>query len=103
MPLPVARWQSFGSPPEAPGLVLLVVGLPASAPEPVELPLLFILLPDASLPDDEPLLDVPPPAPPELPELPDDWAMADVASVSARADVARIFKIISITFGLGHR
>ncbi|MBY5337323.1 hypothetical protein HFO99_26060 [Rhizobium leguminosarum] len=87
-------------------MVLLVVGLPASAPEPVELPLLFILLPDASLPDDEPLLDVPPPAPPELPELPelpDDWAMADVASVSARADVARIFKIISITFGLDHR
>jgi hypothetical protein len=36
VPLSVVRWQSFGSPPEAPD-VLVSEGLPASAPEPVEL------------------------------------------------------------------
>jgi len=82
VPLPAARWQSFGSPPDAPELLLLSVGLPASAPDPVELlPTLlpFILLPpvalvpdapplvlDAPLPDDAPPLELPePPEPPE--------------------------------------
>jgi hypothetical protein len=105
VPVPAARWQSFGSPPEAPELLVLSVGLPASAPVPVELPPL-LSLPDAAPPDDELLPEIPPlaaPEFPELPELPDDWAMADVASVSASADVARIFMIMSITFGLGHR
>lgn len=119
VPLPVVRWQSFESPPDAPDVLVLSEGLPASAPEPVELapaelPFMFappevplpepplslleppLLVPDALLPDDEPLPDVPPPAPPELPE---DWAMTEVARPSASADVASIFKIMSITFG----
>jgi hypothetical protein len=119
VPLPVVRWQSFESPPEAPDVLVLSEGLPASAPEPVELapvelPFMFappvvplpepplslleppLLVPEALLPDDEPLPDVPPPAPPELPE---DWAMTEVARLSASADVASIFKIMSITFG----
>jgi hypothetical protein len=78
VPLPAARWQSFGSPPEAPELVLPSDGLPASAPDPVELlPTLlpFILPPPVAL-----VLDAPPPLPddvpplelPEPPELPED-------------------------------
>lgn len=37
VPLSVVRWQSFGSPPEAPDVLVVSEGLPASAPEPVEL------------------------------------------------------------------
>lgn len=103
LPLPAARWQSFGSPPDAPELVLLSDGLLASAPGPVELlpTLPFILLPPvAFVPDAPPPLpdDVPPLELPEAPELPEDWAMADVARARASADVARIFKIMSFTF-----
>jgi hypothetical protein len=112
--LPVVRWQSFGSPPEAPGVVLLSEGLPASAPEPAEFPPVLlpfmlvppaallpepVLVPDASPVDEEPPVDVPPLVPPAPPELPEDWAMTDVARLSANADVARIFKIMGITFG----
>jgi hypothetical protein len=119
VPLSVVRWQSFGSPPEAPDVLVLSEGLPASAPEPVELapvelpfmfappvvalpeppPLLLeppLLVPDALLPEEELLPDVAPPAPPELPE---DWAIAEAARLSESADVASIFKIMSITSG----
>jgi hypothetical protein len=51
---------------------------------------------DASLPEEELLPDVAPPVPPELP---DDWAIAEVARLSASAGVASIFKIMSITSG----
>jgi hypothetical protein len=114
VPVPAARWQSFVSPPDAPELLELSEGLPASAPEPVEPPpplFPFMLLPpvplvpefpplvpDVLLPDDVPLPEFPPP---ELPELPDDWAIAEVASASASADVARIFMIMSIAFQVG--
>jgi hypothetical protein len=103
VPLSVVRWQSFGSPPEAPDVLVVSEGLPASAPEPVELapvelpfmfappvvalpeplPLLLeppLLAPDALLPEEELLPDVAPPAPPELPE---DWAIAEAARLSA--------------------
>ncbi|WP_171899851.1 MULTISPECIES: hypothetical protein [unclassified Rhizobium] len=106
LPLPAARWQSFGSPPEAPELLLLSEGLPASAPAPVELlptALPSMLPPPVALVPEAPLLVPEAPLlddvlPLELPELPEDWAMADVARARASAEVARIFKIMSFTF-----
>ena len=111
VPLLVVRWQSFGSPPEEPELVVLLDGLPALLVEPVVLlsvapslvplpfmllpvPLLLPLVPEVLLP----LPDVPPEVPPELPE---DCAMTGAARVRARADVARILRNIGIASSIG--
>ena len=106
MSLLVVRWQSFGSPPEAPGVLVPLDGLPALLVEPVVLvsvpeplvPLPFMLLPvPLLLPLVVPVPEVPLPEVP-LPDVPEDCAMAEVASVSASAEVARIFKSIGFAF-----
>ncbi|GAA3108734.1 hypothetical protein GCM10010520_61610 [Rhizobium viscosum] len=99
VPLLVVRWQSFGSPPEAPGLVVLLDGLPAPLTEPVVL--LSVALPFMLLPVPLLLPSVLLPVPDVPPDVSDVCATTGTARVRARAEVARILRNIGIAFSVG--